>query len=157
MGCVVWRIFAWLWEAIMAMFSVNTHRFDPYKNFKFRVKWEGRYVAGICRVGPLRRATEVVEHRDGGEPSVPRKAPGITRYEPIRLERGVTHPVEFEQCANMGYNLESGHGSEVSLADFRKDILIELYNEAGQLVKSFIRVQVLAFRILSHSRAGFER
>ena len=74
----------------MAKFSVNTNRFDPYKNFKFRVKWDGRYVAGISKVTALKRTTETIEHREGGDPSSPRKSPGRTKYEPITLERGVT-------------------------------------------------------------------
>jgi phage tail-like protein len=121
----------------MAEFSVNTHRFDPYKNFKFRVKWDGRYVAGVSRVGALTRSTEVVTHRSGGDPSTEHASPGQTRYEPITLERGVTHDVEFEQWANKVWNYGSGLGAEVSLKDFRKDIIIELYNEAGQLVIAY--------------------
>jgi len=121
----------------MAQFSVNTQRFDPYKNFKFRVKWEGRYVAGISKVGALKRSTELVEHREGGDPSSSRKSPGRTKYEAISLERGVTHDPEFERWANKVWNYGSGLGSEVSLKDFRKDIIIELYNEAGQLAIAY--------------------
>lgn len=121
----------------MAQFTVNPSRFDPYKNLKFRVKWDGRYVAGVSRVSALKRTIEVVEHREGGDPSTVRKSPGQARYEPITLERGVTHDPEFEQWANKVWNLGSGLGSEVSLADFRKDIVIELYNEAGQLVMAY--------------------
>jgi phage tail-like protein len=121
----------------MAQFSVNAQRFDPYKNFKFRVKWEGRYVAGISKVGALKRSTELVEHREGGDPSTSRKSPGRTKYEAITLERGVTHDVEFERWANKVWNFGSGLGAEVSLKDFRKDIIIEIYNEAGQLALSY--------------------
>ena len=121
----------------MAQFSVNTERFDPYKNFKFRVKWDGKYVAGISKVGPLKRSTELVEHRVGGDPSSSRKSPGRTKYEAVTLERGVTHDVDFEVWANKVWNYGSGLGSEVSLKDFRKDIIIEVYNEAGQLALSY--------------------
>ena len=121
----------------MAQFSVNAQRFDPYKNFKFRVKWDGRYVAGVSKVGALKRSTELVEHREGGDPSSSRKSPGRTKYEAINLERGVTHDPEFEQWANKVWNYGSGLGSEVSLEDFRKDIIIELYNEAGQLAVAY--------------------
>ena len=121
----------------MAQFSVNTHRFDPYKNFKFRVKWEGRYVAGVSKVGMLKRTTEVVDHREGGDPSTVRKSPGQTSYEPLTLERGVTHDPEFEMWANKVWNFGSGLGAESSLKDFRKDIIIEMYNEAGQLVLAY--------------------
>ena len=117
----------------MAQFSVNAQRFDPYKNFKFRVKWDGRYVAGVSKIGALKRSTEVVEHREGGDPSTGRKSPGRTKYEAITLERGVTHDTEFEKWANKVWNFGSGLGAEVSLKDFRKDIIVEMYNEAGQL------------------------
>jgi phage tail-like protein len=123
----------------MAQFSVNVdpQRFDPYKNFKFRVKWDGRYVAGVSKVGPLRRTTEVVQHREGGDPSSSRKSPGRSSYEAITLERGVTHDTEFEKWANKVWNFGSQLGSEVSLKDFRKDITLELYNEAGQLAIAY--------------------
>ena len=116
----------------MAQFSVNAERFDPYKNFKFRVKWDGRHVAGVSKVGALKRTTEVVTHREGGDPSTERKSPGQSKYEAITLERGVTHDTEFEKWANKVWNYGSGLGAEVSLKDFRKDLIIEVYNEAGQ-------------------------
>ena len=121
----------------MAQFTVNTHRFDPYKNFKFRVKWDNKYVAGISKVGALKRSTEVVEHREGGDPSSGRKSPGRSKFEAITLERGVTHDKEFEQWANKIWNYGSGLGAESSLKDFRKDIILELLNEAGQVVISY--------------------
>ncbi len=121
----------------MAQFTVNPQRFDPYKNFKFRVRWDGRYVAGVSKVSALRRTTELVEHREGGDPSTTRKSPGRTRYEAVTLERGVTHDTEFERWANKVWNLGAGLGLEVSLEDFRKDIIIEVYNEAGQLALAY--------------------
>jgi phage tail-like protein len=124
-------------QGIMAEFTVNPTRFDPYKNFKFRVKWDGQYVAGVSKVSALRRTTEVIEHREGGDPSTSRKSPGRTQYESIILERGVTHDPAFEQWAAKVWNFGAGLGAEVSLRDFRKDIVIEVYNEAGQLVLAY--------------------
>ena len=121
----------------MAQFSVNAQRFDPYKNFKFRVMWDGKYVAGISKVGALKRTTEVVEHRNGGDPSTGHKSPGRTKYEAISLERGVTHDLEFEAWAKKVWNFGGALGAEVSLKDFRKDLIIELYNEAGQKVIAY--------------------
>jgi phage tail-like protein len=121
----------------MAQFSVNAQRFDPYKNFKFRVKWDGRYVAGISKVGALKRSTEMIEHREGGDPSTSRKSPGRSKFEAISLERGVTHDLEFEKWANKVWNYGAGLGAEVSLKDFRKDLIIEVYNEAGQLALAY--------------------
>jgi phage tail-like protein len=121
----------------MAQFTVNANRFDPYKNFKFRIKWDGRYVAGVSKVGALKRSTEMVEHREGGDPSTSRKSPGRTKYEAITLERGITHDLEFERWANKVWNFGAGLGAEVSLKDFRKDISIEVYNEAGQKVLAY--------------------
>ena len=121
----------------MAQFSVNPQRFDPYKNFKFRIKWDGRFVAGVSKIGALKRSTELVEHREGGDPSTSRKSPGRSKFEAITLERGVTHDLEFENWANKVWNFGSGLGAEVSLKDFRKDIIIEVYNEAGQLALAY--------------------
>ena len=121
----------------MAQFSVNPSRFDPYKNFKFRVKWDGRYVAGVSKVSALKRTTEVVKHREGGDPSSTRKSPGRTEFEAITLERGVTHDAEFEKWANKVWNFGAGLGAETSLKDYRKDLIIELYNEAGQVVLAY--------------------
>ena len=101
------------------------------------MKWDGRYVAGVSKVSALKRTTEVVKHREGGDPSTSRKSPGRTEYEPITLERGVTHDPEFLRWANKVWNFGAGLGSEVSLKDFRKDIIIEVYNEAGQLVLAY--------------------
>src|ERR1035437_4812775 len=118
----------------MAQFSVNTQRLDPYKNFKFRLKWDGQYVAGISKMGALKRTTEVVEHRNGGDPSTSHKSPGRQKYEAITLERGLTQDKNFHDWAGLVWNFGSSLGSEVSLANMRKDIYLEFYNEAGQLV-----------------------
>src|SRR6202007_3437203 len=94
-------------------------------------------VAGLSKVSSLKRTTEVVKHREGGDPSSSRKSPGRTQYEAITLERGVTHDKEFEQWANKVWNFGSGLGAEVSLKDFRKDVILEVYNEAGQLALAY--------------------
>src|SRR4026207_929192 len=121
----------------MPQFNVNSQRYDPYKNFKFRVKWDEKFVAGVSKVSTLKRTTEVVKHRDGGDFSSSRKSPGRNEYDAITLERGVTHDPEFEKWANKVWNYGAGLGAEVSLKDFRKDIIIEVYNEAGQLAIAY--------------------
>ncbi len=134
----------------MPQFTVNAHRHDPYKDFKFRVKWDGRYVAGVCRVSALRRHTEVIEHREGGDPNTSRKSPGRTWFEPLVLERGRSHDPEFEQWANKVWDRAAAGGAEVSLRDFRKDLVIEFYNEAGQLALAYrvYRCWVSSFQAL---------
>ncbi|MBK7077040.1 MAG: phage tail protein [Myxococcales bacterium] len=119
----------------MAKFSVNTHRFDPYKNFKFRVKWDGRYVAGVTKCSALKRTVEVVKHREGNDPSTARHMPAAISFESITLERGLTHDDEFEKWANLVYDV--GGAGAISLAKFRKDIIIELLNEDSQVVKAY--------------------
>jgi phage tail-like protein len=121
----------------MTEFPVNPTRYDPYKNFKFRVKWDGKYVAGVSKVTGLKRTTEVVKHREGGDPSTSRKSPGLTEFEPLILERGLTQDRVFEEWANLVWQLGAALGAEVALKEFRKDIRIELYNEAGQLVYAY--------------------
>ena len=109
--------------------SVNL---DPYKTYRFRLKWDGRYVAGISRVGALRRSTEVVRHSEGGDPNSIRKSPGRTEYDAVTLERGVTHDPEFERWADL-----VARPGDSPIKDFRKDLILELYNEAGQLVLAY--------------------
>ncbi len=121
----------------MSEFPANPMRLDPYKNFKFRVKWDGRYIAAISRVTGLMRSTEVVEHREGGDPSTSRKSPGLTQFGPITLERGLTNDTAFENWANQVWKLGAASGSEVALNEFRKDIYLEFCNEAGQLVRAY--------------------
>ena len=121
----------------MRPFRVNAERIDPYKNFKFRVKWDGVYVAGVSKVTGLKRTTEVVKHREGGDPSSSRKSPGRTEFEAITLERGVTHDTEFDQWAHKVSNFGAGAGAEVSMAEFRRAIFIDLFNEAGGPVTSY--------------------
>ena len=122
-------------------FVVNAHRFDPYKNFKFQLMWDGRVVVGISKVSALKRTTEVVKHREGGDNSTDRKSPGRTTYEPITLERGVTHDLDFEQWANRVWDYKNAQANmadkEVSLSNFRKDVMIDVFNEAGQKVLSY--------------------
>jgi phage tail-like protein len=91
----------------------------------------------VSKVSALKRTTEVVKHREGGDPSTSRKSPGRTEYEAITLERGVTHDLEFERWANKVWNFGAGLGAETSLKDFRKDLIIEVYNEAGQLAIAY--------------------
>ena len=141
----------------MAQFTVNANRLDPYKNFKFRVKWDNKYVAGISKVSTLKRTTEVVKHRDGGDESTSRKSPGRTEYDAITLERGVTHDPEFEQWANKVWDYPNAQAAaeqrdrEVSLVDFRKDLIIDVFNEAGQKVISYLvyRCWVSEFQAIS--------
>lgn len=121
----------------MPQFSVNSHRNDPYKNFKFRVILDGRPVAGLSKMGALKKTTEVVEWREAGDPSIVRKLPGRTKFEPIMLEAGVTHDTAFEEWANLVNNLEGP--AAMSLAKYRKDLSIEVLNLQG--------VPVLRFRV----------
>jgi phage tail-like protein len=119
----------------MAQFTVNTHRFDPYKNFKFRIKWDGKYVAGVSKLSTLKKSTEPVTHREGGDPSTSRVSPSTWSFEPITVERGVTHDPEFEDWANLIYNTDGD--AAISLKNFRKDIIIELLNEQGSVAKAY--------------------
>jgi phage tail-like protein len=118
----------------MAQFTVNATRFDPYKSFMFRVKWDGEYVAGLSKMSALKRSTEPVVHREGGDPSHERKSPGKSTFEAVTLERGVTHDKAFELWANSVHSLKN----PISLKNFRKDISLDVFNEAGQKVLSYL-------------------
>lgn len=156
----------------MPQFSVNTHRFDPYRNFKFRVLWDMQVVAGVSKVGALKRMTEVVSHREGGDISTPRHSPASSKFEPISLERGITFAPEFEAWANLVYSAEGDGG--VSLLNFRKDIRIELLNLQGTVVRAYnvmrcwpseftclpeldANANAVAFEMLMLQNEGFER
>ena len=121
----------------MAQFTVNACRFDPYKNFKFRLKWDGSYVAGVSKASVSSARPRSSRIARVATRARSRKSPGRTEYEAITLERGVTHDTEFEKWANKVWNWGSGLGQEVSLLDFRKDVILELYNEAGQLALAY--------------------
>jgi phage tail-like protein len=120
---------------------------DPYHDFKFRLKWDGNYVAGVSQVSDFTHPTQEITRRSGGDPSTPRRMPGQSEHESITLERGVTHDLAFELWANKVWDYHNSsiddqqHGTanqDVSLKDFRKDIVLEVYNEAGQKVLAYI-------------------
>ena len=117
----------------MGPLSVNPQRFDFYKNFKFRVKWDGRYVGGFSKVSSLKDMVEAIKHHEGGDSFADRTLPGRNRFEAVTLERAITQDPEFESWANKAWNCGTGPGAEVSFKDFRKDIVLKVYNEAGQL------------------------
>jgi phage tail-like protein len=123
----------------MTQFIVNPTRIDPYRNFKFRVVWDDEGVkgpiAGVSKVSGLKRTTEVVSHRDGGDLSTKRHSPGVSSFEPITIERGITFDPAFENWATKIYSTAGDGG--VSLAHFRKDITIELYNLQGVKVRAW--------------------
>lgn len=121
--------------AVNTQFVVNAERFDPYKNFKFRVIWDGQPVAGISKVSVLKQSTEPVSFREGGDPSTSRVSPSVWKFEPITLERGVTHDPAFENWAKLVWNVEGD--AAISLANFRKNITIQLLNEQGVVVKAY--------------------
>ena len=135
-------------------FPVNSERYVPYKNFKFRVWWDGRPVAGVSKVSALKRTTEAATWREGGDPSASYSSPTVWEFEPITLERGVTHDPEFEKWANLIYNIDGD--AEVSLKNFRKTITIELLNAQGSVVKSYkiYRAWVSEYEALPELDAG---
>lgn len=137
-------------------FSVNTNRFDPYKNFRFLVYFENTTtpVAGLSKVGMLKRSSDAIEYKEGGNMII-RKGLGRTKYDPITLERGVTHDKDFEDWANAAQVLDKGVPSQ-SLKKLRKEIRIELLNEAGQPVHRYLvhRAWVSEFQALGDMDAG---
>lgn len=112
-------------------FPKNAHRIDPYKNFKFRVLWNKKTVAGVSKVSPLKRTTEVVKYRDGGDNSHDHKTPGRTSFDAITIERGITHDVEFEKWAN---SIHSWSGdAKMDLVGFKRELTLEILNEKGHV------------------------
>lgn len=138
----------------MASFSVNTHRFDPYRGFKFKIKWDNQYVAGLSKCSALKKTTAMEEWREGGDPSTTRKLPGQTTYEAITLEQGITHDTTFEEWANLVNNFQGD--AAMSLLNFRKNVTIDVFNLAGQPVLSYnvYRCWVSEYQALPDLDAG---
>ncbi|HEX8353319.1 MAG TPA: phage tail protein [Pyrinomonadaceae bacterium] len=119
----------------MAKFTVNPQRYDPYRNFQFRIKIDNVYVAGMNKCSALKKSTEMVEWREGGDPSTTHKLPGKTKYDAITLTAGVTHDTTFEDWAGLVNNFQGN--ASMSLKNFRKNITIDVFNEADQPVLSY--------------------
>ncbi len=117
------------------MFPVNAHRHDPYRTFKFQILIDGKPVAGLKKMGALKRKTEAIKWRAAGDPSKERILPGGTSYEPITLEQGLSHDPVFENWANLVNNIEGD--AAMSLKNFRKDIVINVLNLQGQVAISY--------------------
>lgn len=138
----------------MPQFSVNSHRLDPYKNFKFRVRWDNQVVAGLSKMSAIKRTTEVIEWREAGGPSIVRKLPGRTKFEPITLESGLTHDRQFLSWADQ-VNNPNGDAA-MSLLNYRKEVTIEVLNLQGTPVMAFIlrRAWVSEFQALPEMDAN---
>jgi phage tail-like protein len=138
----------------MAKFTVNSTRFDPYLGFRFKVKIDGQYVAGLNKCSALKRTTEVTPWYEGGDASGPHQIPGKTKYDAITLEAGVTHDTTFEDWANKVNNFQGD--AAMSLATFRKDIAIEVFNPQGTKVLAYnvFRAWVSEYQALPQLDAG---
>jgi phage tail-like protein len=126
----------------MAEFTVDAQRLEPYQGSQFKLKWQNdsgvwTYCAGISEVSALTRTTAVVTFRDGGMPTYNLEVPGITTFAPITLKRGVTHDLAFEAWAAKVWQVGAGFGAEISLLDYTKDVILDFFNEAGQLAISY--------------------
>lgn len=138
----------------MARMNPSTNRFDPYRNFRFKVKWDGQYVAGLSKMGALKRSTEMVEFHEAGENITSRKLPGKTKFDPVTLEAGITYDTSFEDWANLVNDFASH--SKTSLKDFRKNVILDVFNEAGSKVLSYTlyRAWVTEYQALPDLDAG---
>ncbi len=136
------------------MFPVNAHRHDPYRTFKFQILIDGKPVAGLKKMGALKRKTEAIKWRTAGDPSKERILPGGTSYEPISLEQGLSHDPVFESWAALVNNIEGD--AAMSLKNFRKDIVINVLNLQGQVAISYkvFRAWVSDFQALPELDAG---
>ena len=138
----------------MARMNASTNRFDPYRTFRFRVKWDNQYVAGLTKMGALKRTTEMVEYREAGVNITSRKLPGKSSYQAVTLEAGVTYDTAFEDWANSVNDFASHNIT--SLGEFRKNITLDVFNEAGQKALSYnlYRCWVSEYQALPDLDAG---
>lgn len=132
----------------MPQFTANTHRIDPYKNFKFRVKWDNQYVAGLSKMSAIKRSTEAIEWRVAADPSPVRKLPGRTKFEPVSLEAGLTHDQQLLAWADLVNNPQGD--AAMSLKDYRKEVTVEVLNLQATPVMALIlhRAWVAEFQVL---------
>ncbi|SEN31566.1 conserved hypothetical phage tail region protein [Paracoccus alcaliphilus] len=119
----------------MPMFNVNAHRIDPYKNFRFRVTWDGRVVAALSKMSAIKKATEAIEWRAAADAGIVRKMPGRTKFEPVTFESGLTHDRQFLEWANQ-VNDPQGEAAN-SLVNYRKAVRVEVLNMQGTPVMAF--------------------
>jgi phage tail-like protein len=138
----------------MARLNPATNRFDPYRNYRFKVKWDGNYVAGLNKMGALKRSTDVIEYHEAGENITSRKLPAKSKFDPVTLEAGITYDTAFEDWANLVNDFASH--SNTKLTDFRKDVIVDLFNEAGAKVLSYVlhRAWVSEYQALPDLDAG---
>jgi phage tail-like protein len=112
------------------MFPANAHRYDPYRTFKFQVVIAGKSVAGLTKMGALKKTTEVVNWRSAGDPSYQRAMPGGSKFENVALEQGLSHDLVFEEWANAVNNVAEGDAG-MSLVKYRRDVVINVLNLQG--------------------------
>lgn len=138
----------------MPQFTVNSHRRDPYKNFKFRVIWDNQPVAGLSKMSAVKRTTEVIEWREAGGASIIRKMPGRTKFEPITLESGLTHDRQFLAWADQVNNPQGD--AAMSLVNYRKEVIIEVLNMQGTpaMALKLSRAWVSEFQVLPEMDAN---
>jgi phage tail-like protein len=138
----------------VTQFPVNTHRLDPYKNFKFVIGWDGQPVAGLSKMSAIKRSTEVIEWREAGGPSIVRKLPGRTKFEPVTLERGLSHDRQLMEWADQ-VNSPQGDAA-MSLRNYRKNVTVEVHNLQGTTVMTFtlLRAWVAEFQALPEMDAN---
>jgi phage tail-like protein len=136
------------------LFPVNAHRHDPYRTFKFQVLIDGQPVAGLSKMGALKKTTESVKWRNAGDPSHERVLPGGTSYDSVSLEQGLTHDPVFKDWANKVNNIEGD--AAMSLKEYRKDIVVNVLNLQGQVALSYKlrRAWVSSFQALPDLDAG---
>ena len=117
------------------LFPANANRFEPYQTHRFQLLIDGQPVAGLKKMGALKKKTEPIKWRAAGDPSIERVLPGGTTYEPIVLEQGLTQDPVFEAWANLVNNIDGD--AAMSLKNFRKNIVLNVLNLQGQVAISY--------------------
>ena len=136
------------------LFTVNAHRYDPYRTFMFQVIIDGKPVAGLKKMGMLKKSTEAIKWRSAGDPSHERVMPGGTSFEPVVLEQGLTHDPVFEEWASLVNNIKGS--AAMSLLNYRKDIIINVLNLQGEVAISYMlyRAWISDYQALPDLDAG---
>jgi phage tail-like protein len=109
--------------------------YDPYRKFKFLVKWNNAVVMAVHKVSSITKSIDPIDWRTGGDSNFSAKVPGLTKWEPITLERGLSADTAFQEwMVLVNKYTKAGLGADEAVHAFRKNLNIEMYSLQNELV-----------------------
>lgn len=99
-------------------------RNDPIQNFRFLVEIDGIEKSSFNEVVMPHALIDVIEYREGNEPTYARKLSGLTRYSNVVLRWGITENMVLYNWIKSG--MENGASAS------RRAMIILLLDETGK-------------------------